>query len=104
MSTLTKTIGLAIPAAAFLVWSGAVWQRARTSATLLRVIAAVCLLVVVLTHVAESRQWLPVMRWGQPDSAGHYLDFASAVLGVSLFVVSVLIDLRHRHHHASRLS
>ena len=101
MSTLTKAIGLAIPAAVFLVWSGAAWRRSHTFSTLLRVIAAVCLLVVVLTHVAEARGWFRTMRWGQPDSAGHYVDLASAILAASLFAVSVLVDFRRSHHASS---
>ena len=40
--------------------------------------------VVVLTHVAETFRILPVMGWGLPNSAGHYLDLASAVLGCTL--------------------
>jgi hypothetical protein len=38
------------------------------------------LLVVVLTHVAEALHLFPAMGWGEPDSAGHYVDLASAVL------------------------
>jgi hypothetical protein len=39
-----------------------------------------CLTVVVLTHIAERFDILPAMGWGRPDSAGHYLDLASAIL------------------------
>jgi hypothetical protein len=34
-----------------------------------------------LTHVAEAFHILPAMGWGMPNSAGHYLDLVSAVLG-----------------------
>jgi hypothetical protein len=40
-----------------------------------------CLIVVVLTHIAEAFDILPAMGWGQPNSAGHFLDLASAILG-----------------------
>jgi hypothetical protein len=43
-----------------------------------------CLGVVVLTHVAENRHWLPGMGWGLPNSPGHYLDLFSAIGGVAL--------------------
>lgn len=33
-----------------------------------------CLGVVVLTHVAERFHLFPKTRWGQPSSAGDYLD------------------------------
>jgi len=38
----------------------------------------------VLTHVAEHFHLLMAMRWGSPDSIGHYLDLVSAVGGVCL--------------------
>ena len=44
----------------------------------------VCLLVVLLTHVAEALQILPWMGWGLPDSPGHYLDLGSAVAAAAL--------------------
>ena len=44
-----------------------------------------CLVVVVLTHIAEELNLFPVMGWGLPDSPGHYLDLISAVLGTMLF-------------------
>ena len=43
-----------------------------------------CLIVVVLTHVAEAFHILPAMGWGLPSSVGHYLDLASAILGCAL--------------------
>jgi hypothetical protein len=33
----------------------------------------------------RARDLFPFMRWGEEDSAGHYLDLSSAVLGVTLF-------------------
>jgi hypothetical protein len=45
-----------------------------------------CLLVVVLTHVAERFSIFPAMGWGQPDSAGHYLDLFSAIAGAVLLM------------------
>ena len=45
----------------------------------------VCLVIVVLTHIAEMLNVFPGMGWGLPDSPGHYLDLVSAVLGCILF-------------------
>jgi hypothetical protein len=38
----------------------------------------------VLTHIAEVFQIFPTMGWGLPNSAGHYLDLVSAILGCTL--------------------
>jgi hypothetical protein len=49
-----------------------------------------CLIIVVLTHIAEAFHLLPMMGWGLPNSAGHYLDLVSAVLGFILLPLGVL--------------
>jgi hypothetical protein len=41
--------------------------------------------MVVVAHVCEALQLFPWMGWGLQDSAGHYLDLASAVLGSRCF-------------------
>ncbi|HEV2549590.1 MAG TPA: hypothetical protein VGU20_19900 [Stellaceae bacterium] len=53
-----------------------------------------CLVVVVLTHVAERLQLLPGMGWGMPDSPGHYLDLFSAIAGVALLLAAGILWLR----------
>jgi hypothetical protein len=58
---------------------------------LLLAVSVVCLVIVLLTHVAEHLQMFPVMGWGLPDSPGHYLDLLSAIVGcISLLAVLVL--------------
>jgi hypothetical protein len=52
-------------------------------------LAFVCLVIVVLTHVAERLHVFPSMGWGLPDSPGHYLDLVSAVLGSMLLVAGI---------------
>jgi hypothetical protein len=52
--------------------------------------ALICLVVVVLTHVAERFDLLPAMGWGLPNSPGHYLDLVSAVLGIALLVSGLI--------------
>ena len=41
-------------------------------------------MLVVLTHVSEALHLFPWMHWGDEHSLGHYLDFGSAVLGLTL--------------------
>lgn len=53
----------------------------------------VCLLVVVLAHVTEHWNILPVVGWRQSDSPGHYLALSSAVAGIAL-LIATLISLR----------
>jgi hypothetical protein len=56
--------------------------------------------VVVLTHVCEALHLLPWMRWGEPDSAGHYLDLSSAALGLTLLTAGYVLDRRQMHDTA----
>jgi len=53
----------------------------------LQLLGAVCVIIVVLTHTAEAFQIFPAMGWGLPNSAGHYLDLASAILGCALLLL-----------------
>jgi hypothetical protein len=50
----------------------------------------VCLIAVVLTHVAERLHLFRGMGWGQPDSVGHYLDLISRILGCVLLIAGSL--------------
>lgn len=52
-----------------------------------------CLIVVVLTHVAEAFHIFPAMGWGQPRSVGHYTDLVSAILGCVLLPLGFLIGI-----------
>jgi hypothetical protein len=61
---------------------------------LLLVAGCACLLVMVLTHVAERYQFLPGMGWGLPNSPGHYLDLFSAVSGVVLVLAALVLRPR----------
>jgi hypothetical protein len=70
---------------------------------LLLLFGSTCLIVVVLTHVAEALHIFPSMGWGMPDSAGHYLDLMSAVLGTVLLSLGFLVNIlsrrsSHRRH------
>jgi hypothetical protein len=52
---------------------------------------SVCLLVMVLTHVAEASHILPGMGWGLPNSPGHYVDLLSAVSGIVLLLLACVV-------------
>ena len=52
-----------------------------------------CLIVVVLTHVAERLDALPGMGWGLPNSPGHYVDLFSAVSGLVLLLAAGIVRL-----------
>ena len=53
-----------------------------------------CLLVMVLTHVAEALHFLPGMGWGLPNSLGHYIDLFSAVSGILLLLLACVVQRR----------
>jgi hypothetical protein len=57
---------------------------------LLAMLGIAFLIVVVLTHVAERWHLFPEMGWGLPNSPGHYLDLASAILGVALLLAALI--------------
>ena len=61
-----------------------------TVGPVLLLFGSACLIVVVLTHVAEAFHILPAMGWGLPSSVGHYLDLASAILGCALLPLGFL--------------
>ena len=88
--TLAKALVALAPI--LIVFSGAValYARTKTASSLVQVLGAACLIVVVLTHVCEALNLFPSMRWGAEDSIGHYVDLASAVLGLSLFPIGYL--------------
>jgi uncharacterized membrane protein len=64
--------------------SAILFARQRTMWRFVQLLGAVFLAVVVLAHAAEAFHLLPGMGWGLPNSAGHYLDLISAVLGLML--------------------
>ena len=82
--TLVKALIALLPASVLL--TGALQQtgKTRNAPALLQLAGAGCLLVVALTHVCEALGLFRTMQWGQEHSAGHYVDLASAVLGLSL--------------------
>jgi len=90
--TLLKALIALVPASMLFSGSVVLFARRRTLWSFLQVLGAGCLVLVVLTHVCEALHLFPWMHWGLRHSAGHYLDFGSAVLGVILFPVGYLFE------------
>ncbi len=89
---LSKTLIVLVPVSVMVIGSLRLVARRRSVARVLQAVGATCLLVTSLTHVCEALHLLPWMQWGMEHSAGHYLDLASAVLGLMLFPAGYLLD------------
>jgi hypothetical protein len=68
-----------------LVGSVILFSKEKTVSSFMQLLGAACLTVVLLSHTAETFDFLPWMQWGVEQSAGHYLDLGSAALGLTLF-------------------
>ena len=90
MTDRTILLGIGIPACILFSGSVILFSRGKTVCSSLQLLGAGCLMMVILTHVAEAFQLFPGMHWGLEQSVGHYLDFWSAVLGLTLFPVGYL--------------
>ena len=78
---------LALAAVSVLVVASAVVFKREPTTTigsLLQLLGSGCLGIVVLTHIFESVDLFPWLRWGHPDSVGHYVDVGSAIVGLTL--------------------
>jgi hypothetical protein len=85
-------VGFAILVPASMMFSGSLVLlcRGKTVWSLLQVVGAGCLMVVGLCHICEALHLFAWMLWGHKHSVGHYLDFWSCVLGLTLFPVGYL--------------
>ena len=90
-ATLLKALVALVPTCMLFSGSVVLFFRGKTLCSLLQLLGAGCLVVVVLTHVSEALHLFPFMQWGSPRSVGHYLDFWSALLGLTLFPVGYLL-------------
>jgi hypothetical protein len=59
-------------------------------------------MLVVLAHVSETLHLLASMHWGEPDSVGHYVDFWSVILGLTMFSAGYLCDALTKRHGSPR--
>ena len=89
--TLLKALIALVPASMLFSGSIVLFLKGKSLSSLLQLLGAGCLVVVALTHVSEALRLFPWMHWGLEHSVGHYLDFWSAVLGLTLFPVGYLL-------------
>ena len=95
-SALVRALVVGLPVVVLLGLSISRFARTRTPSALLQLLGAACLIIVVLTHVAEALHALPSMGWGEPRSIGHYIDLVSGVLGAALLVAAFVLWLARR--------
>jgi hypothetical protein len=95
--TLFKAL-LALPLTCLLLSGSTImFFRGRTLFLFMQLVGASSMVLVVLAHVCEALRLFPAMHWGLEHSAGHYVDLAGAVLGLTLFAAGYFL-------HALRLS
>jgi len=104
MTTLLKTILAGSGVMVLLTHAIATFRRTRQLSAGLLGLGAVLLMVVVVTHVAEALRLWPSMHWGEPSSPGHYLDLASAVLGLVFVIIAGVLAVAPRLAHLARSS
>jgi|ERR1051325_5695396 hypothetical protein len=86
-----RAVVVLVSASLLLVGSLLLVIRDKTVAAFMQLFGAACLMIVALTHVSEALHLFPWMGWGLRNSAGHFLDLASAVLGILLFPTGYLV-------------
>jgi hypothetical protein len=91
-AALLKALVALVPMCMLFFGSVVLFARKKTVWCFLQLLGAGCLVIVVLTHLSETLHLFPWMNWGHPHSIGHYLDFWSAVLGLTLFPVGYLLN------------
>jgi hypothetical protein len=96
--TLLKALAALVPTCLLLSGSAVLFFRGKTVWSFLQLLGAACLVVVVLTHICEALHLFPWMQWGAEHGVGHYLDFASAVLGLTLFPLGYLVHAFTTRH------
>jgi hypothetical protein len=94
--TFFKALIALMPASMLFSGSLILFRRGKSFWSFLQLLGAGFLIVVPLTHVCEALQLFPWMQWGFSHSAGHYLDFCSAALGLTLFPMGYLLDALHK--------
>ncbi len=89
-AALLKGLAALVPAGMLFSGSVVLFFRGKSVCSLLQLLGAGCLVLVVLTHVCEALHLFPWMHWGLEQGVGHYLDFWSAILGLTLFPAGYL--------------
>jgi hypothetical protein len=89
--TLLNALVALLPAGMLFSGSVVLFSRGKSVGSFLQLLGTGCLVVVVLTHISEALHLFPWMHWGLEHSAGHYLDFSAAVLGLTSFPIGYLL-------------
>jgi len=89
--TLAKALLALVPISMLLAGSASMFFRAKRASSFLQLLGASGLVVVVFAHICEALHLLPWMKWGLENSAGHYLDLAGALVGITLFPLGYLV-------------
>ena len=93
---LLRALIALIPISMLLTWSVTIFVKARTVGATLQLVGAASLVVVVLTHVAEAVHAWPSLGWGEAHRIGHYVDLSSAMLGIALVSVGLVVRALRR--------
>ena len=88
-----KALLVFFPAFLLLLGSGIRFNRGKTVGVGMQLVGASAVMLVVLTHICEALHLFPHMHWGLQDSAGHYLDLVSAILGLALFPIGYVLEV-----------
>lgn len=92
--TLLKALIALVPVAVLLTWSVTVFAKRTSLGSSLQLVGAACLVMVVLAHISEALHVFPSMGWGEEHSIGHYLDLSSAVLGMALLPLGIVLRVQ----------
>jgi hypothetical protein len=92
VTLVTALVALA-PVCMLFSGSAVTFFREKRVPSFLQLFGAGCLVVVVLSHICEALGLFPWMHWGNEHSVGHYLDFGSAVLGLTLFPLGYMLHV-----------
>ena len=95
--TLAKALIALLPTSLLLAGSASLFFKRRAVPCFLQLLGASGLVVVALTHVCEALHLLAWMNWGLEKSPGHYIDLASAIVGLTFFPIGYLISALARH-------
>jgi hypothetical protein len=98
-SILSRALVALPPVSVLLAGSAVLFFRGKSLAVFLQLFGAVCLFVVVLTHICEALGLFPSMHWGHPHSTGHYIDLSFAVLGLVFFPIGYLFHALARRNN-----
>jgi len=96
----TLLVGLIVSALASVLFAGSIvlLHGGQTVWLFLQLVGAGCLVVVGLCHLSEALHLFPWMHSGLEHSVGHYLDFWSAVLGLTSFPIGYLFHALTKRH------